>query len=145
MCTPLPYNQTAKVGNSTTLSSRSNPLYKNPFQLQASCGPARGLTTDYVTNISLSLQCIVLNEGCLYWDEICGKPDKVSDVMVNNWLLLKGTHHEHSSVWRCVILGVFLLYIYFTSLYLPLQESSCRQFLLSHAWLPFRIQNGRFI
>ena len=55
------------------------------------------------------------------------------------------------SVWRCVtvILQVFLLYFnlfgYFTSLYLPLQESSCGQFFLLHAWLPFRIPNGRFI
>ena len=58
-----------------------------------------------------------------------------------------------NSVWRCVILRVFfavgLLYFfvcgYFASLYLPLQESSCRHCFTIHLWLPFRIQNGRFI
>ena len=51
--------------------------------------------------------------------------------------------HEYNSVWRCVILRAFLLYInffgYFTSLYLPLQESSCRQFFPIHLWRPFWI------
>ena len=38
--------------------------------------------------------------------------------------------YTKASVWRCVILRVLLLYFiffgYFTSLYLPLQESSCQ-------------------
>ena len=55
-----------------------------------------------------------------------------------------------SSVWRCVILRVFLLlkfnyFGYFASSNPSLPESSCRHFLPLHAWLPFRIQNGRFI
>ena len=47
------------------------------------------------------------------------------------------------------LLRVFLLYFnflgYFASSNPPLPESSCRQFFPLHAWLPFRIQNGRFI
>ena len=47
------------------------------------------------------------------------------------------------------LLRVFLLYFnflgYFASSNPPLPESSCRQFSPLHAWLPFRIQNGRFI
>ena len=46
-------------------------------------------------------------------------------------------------------LRIFLLYFnffgYFASSNPPLPESSCRHFLPLHVWLPFRIQNGRFI
>ena len=62
----------------------------------------------------------------------------------DDWNIISGY-----SVWRCVILQVFLLQFnfvgYFASSNPSLPESSCRHVFSLHVWLPFQIQNGRFI